>query len=595
MRNLRLLVGLFCCLFILTESFSQEAKSLKFLEKGNSYYNKHKDVKAQKYYEKAFQADSNNIKASLFYGIGLLETNEKWRALPFIKKAYHVDPNIYDQIDLYLGKAYFYNSEYSKAIFHLERAKSSIKNYSKEERKEINLRLEQCKHAIQLEEESLDFSIINLGPRINSSFSEYAPILNPEQEKILFSSTRTNKKNQKDYFADVYAAGYKESDSKAAYKIQNNFNTKYDDIILDISPEGNQILLHSYKNNGDIYISTFTDGQWSKPISISKNINDPNSFEGAACFSKDGNALYFTSDRRGGIGGLDIYVSEKQENGQWAKAYNLGPEINTKGNEDAPSISKDEKILFFSSDGHFGIGGYDVFYSLKNELIQEWNSPKNMGVAINTPDDDINFVVSTDGTFAYFSSSRYDSYGGQDLYKVTLNPFTSENGSLLASLLPKNERVLQNQPFVHEVKMASNTFKTEPTIKDKEVLRNIYFNIDEEGLTEESKKQLTVIAQYLAKNKHVKIEVVGHTDDTGSKEYNIYLSEKRAGSVVEYLVSSGVSYERLYIKAFGNSVPLATNDDEKEGRELNRRVELNVVPEVKFLDLNEDVMYTRTK
>lgn len=588
-----LIIGLLSCLFFNTESLGQESKSLKLTKKGNNHFNKGRFDKAHQFYASALEADSSNFKASLYFGVGLLESEEKWRALPYILKAYLVDPEINDQIELYLGMAYQYNENFNKALHYFNKAKGSFRKYNKEERIEINLRIAQCKTAIELEKESPVYLVKNLGPSVNSSFSEYAPVLDPGQEKIIFSSNRIEKKKKGEYFTDIYSADKEEDELKTASKIKSTLNTKYDDMIMAIGDNGKQVLLYSYKNEGDIFISNLYQGEWSKPVTIGDNINTPEFFEGSACLSKDGNSLFFTSDRPGGYGGLDIYVSKKQENGIWGKPQNLGARINTKMNEESPSVSPDGKILFFSTEGHSGVGGFDVFYSLEEKDKDIWSNPVNMGLSVNTPEDDMNFTVSNDGAYAYFSTTRHDSYGAEDIYKVMLDKEDPGAETLLASLYPGNSNISHSPD--NQIILTTNDQSSRPSSFEEHLLRNIYFPIDEKELDGMASGQLDFIADFMKSNKDFRLELAGHTDDTGSDEYNFKLSEERVESAFKYLISKGISAPRLILQAYGNKVPIATNDDELEGRELNRRVEINIISDFKPFNISEENLYTLGK
>lgn len=581
------------CVLVATVSSAQESKSLKLLKKGNNHFNKGRFDKAHKIYGRALQADSNNLEASLYYGIGLLESNEKWKALSYIKKAYLNDPKINDQIELYMGMAYQYQGDYGKSLNHLNKARSTFRNYNRDEKIEIDLRITQCKKALELKQGSPVYLVNNLGPAVNSSFSEFAPVVDPKQEKLIFSSDRIEKRKKSDRFTDIYSADKEDEEVKSAGKITSGLNTKYDDMIMAISDDGKQVFLYSYKNNGDIYTSSITDGKWSKPVTIGENVNTADFFEGSACLSKDGTVLFFTSDRPGGFGGLDIYMSQLQENGKWGKPKNLGPKVNTGMNEESPSVSPEGKVLFFSTEGHEGIGGFDVFYTLQEENSKNWSTPVNMGLSVNTPEDDINFMVSNNGDYAYFSTTRPDTYGAEDIYKVILNPENSSGETLIASLYP--EKTAREKTTDKKEVLTSQTQTARISdFKDK-LLRNVYFEIDQADLSEDALKQLKTIAKYMKSNKDLKLELAGHTDDTGSHAYNLQLSEKRAEAVYTYLVSNGISPDRLALRAFGNKMPFATNDDEKEGRELNRRVEFNLVQDLMPKEFSLELLYTLGK
>lgn len=574
---------------------AQQKDAEKFLEKGNKHYNKQSFEKARQFYFKALEADSNNVKANLYAGIELLESDEKWKSLPYIEKAYSIDPLADDQMDFYLGMAYQYNYEFKKALFHLEQAKKAPKKYNKEEWNEIHLRMEQCKTAISLKDADVKFNVENMGPEVNSPFKDYAPVVSPMQDKMILTSNRTEGKSKKyrrgEYFMNIYVVEKSDNNWKIATKMDKSLNSRYDDMGLSFDDEGKSLLVHNSSiNNGDIFISDFNEGQWTKPVSLGENINTEKYIETSACLSPDGNSLYFTSNRSGGMGGMDIYVSYRNEDGSWGKAQNIGRDINTGGNEEAPFISADGNILFFSSDGHPGIGGLDVYYSIKDEKSGKWGKPSNMGFPVNTPQDDINFILAKDGLSGYYSATRYDSYGGEDIYKVSMLSGINENPSLLASFHKDAPGANPNNIFrrgnlfndIDEVQveaaLVSNQQVKERNIKSQHLLRNVYFNMTETDIDSATMGNLDQVAAYMERYKGTKLELAGHTDDIGSENYNLSLSEERAEAVFQYLVDKGIAPSRLNIKAYGKTMPLASNDDEKEGRELNRRVEFNILP-----------------
>jgi outer membrane protein OmpA-like peptidoglycan-associated protein len=376
--------------------------------------------------------------------------------------------------------------------------------------------------------------------------------------------------------------------------------------------------------NCDIYYSENVNGEWTPIKSVSDKINLPFSWESQPSISADGKTLYFISDRPGGYGGYDIYRSIKNDNGEWGTPINMGPNINSTGNEKSPFIHPDGKTLYFSSDGWMGLGGYDIFYSRLND-DGTWSKPVNIGYPINSPDDEVGFLVSTDGSQGYFASNKFNGKGGWDLYsfdlykeaqpekvlflkgtvksetevetgrakielknvetkKISEIPLDSNTGNYVA-VAPFNSdyiMTVKKAGYVYETRYIAridSTFKTpkqldlqlEPIELNKSYrINDIYFDFNSFTLTNESKMVLDQLIAFLNENASIHIEIQGHTDNIGNDADNLKLSKNRAESVYNYLNANDISEIRLTYKGFGKTIPVATNDTE-EGRAKNRR------------------------
>jgi outer membrane protein OmpA-like peptidoglycan-associated protein/tetratricopeptide (TPR) repeat protein len=376
--------------------------------------------------------------------------------------------------------------------------------------------------------------------------------------------------------------------------------------------------------NCDIFYSEYVNEEWTKIRSVSDKINQSTTWESQPSISSDGRTLYFISDRQGGIGGYDIYKSMKDEKGEWGYPINLGPGINSAGNEKSPFIHPDGKTLYFSTDGRTGLGGYDIFYS-RLDSNGNWSKPKNIGYPINSGDDEIGFFVSTDGTHGFFASNKLKGKGGWDLYsfelynearpekvlfikgtvkseaiaepvkarielknletrKISEIPLDTNTGNYVA-IAPFNDdyiMTVKKEGFVYETRYISridSTFKTparidvdiEPIELNKSYrINDIYFDFNKYDLTNASKAVLDQLIEFLNENLEIRIQIQGHTDNIGNDTENLRLSENRAKSVYTYLVDKGIKNIRLTYKGFGKTMPVANNDTE-EGRARNRR------------------------
>ena len=328
--------------------------------------------------------------------------------------------------DYYLGKALLKNEKYNEAIAQFEKYKLNPLN--KETNIEVDHQIEICKSAISLNNKFAVAKITNIGPPINTAGSEYTPVF-PSDESFMVFTYRGEKSmggkqilpNRVDmkngiYFEDVMISHKDKFNNWTEPITITAINTNGHDAAVHISHDGQR--LFTYRNigvgSGDIYMSTLDGLNWGVPEKV-KGINS-NFWEGSVCLSPDEKTIYFSSDRQGGLGGRDIYFAQLLPDGKWGNIKNMGPEINTTFDEDAPFIHADGTTLFFSSTGHNTIGGYDIF---KSDLKQgKWTTPYNLGKPVNTPQDDKFYMVSSNGEIGYYSTEKKDGKGLQDIYMV---------------------------------------------------------------------------------------------------------------------------------------------------------------------------------
>jgi outer membrane protein OmpA-like peptidoglycan-associated protein/tetratricopeptide (TPR) repeat protein len=382
--------------------------------------------------------------------------------------------------------------------------------------------------------------------------------------------------------------------------------------------------------NCDICYSEFRSGSWTEIQSISDKVNQPDSWESQPTITSDGQTLYFVSDRDGGYGGYDIYKTQKDESGNWGHPVNMGPKINTSGNEKSPFIHTDSQTLYFSSDGHMGLGGYDIFFT-KHSEDGSWTDPENIGYPINSPEDDVGFFVSTDGHYGYFASNKFEGIGGWDLYyfdlyeearpekvlfvkgkieevddsglketrvelkntetkEVTSIPVDTITGEYVAAVLFREDHILtvkrkgyvQESNYISQIDPRySSPAKLTVSLKPVEIgesyrLNDIYFDFNSFELGRESKIVIEEFADFLFDNPSMKVSIEGHTDNIGNEGFNLILSEKRAKSVYDHLISQGISTGQIDYRGFGQSKPIASNATD-EGRALNRRTEFVII------------------
>lgn len=653
----------------------------QLLEIGDEiYYQQKAPEVAKEQYVAAAQADPDNIRANYMAGKLITETINKHEATPYFLKVYSLDANFRFDILYSIGRAYQYGQEFEKAIeyYNLYTQKleqeAEYRGDDKIPLSQVQRRIYESENGLEYMQNARNFSIVNIGESINSNSLDYAPVINADETMMIFTSRRRDGNlNENVYddnfpYEDIFISYKKDGKWSPAENIGNTVNTLYFESNLALSADGQQLYIYRDENNGDIYVSDRkSDNTWSAPQPLSSNINSSYS-ENSVSISPDGQTLYFSSNRPGGYGGIDIYKCEKDRRGVWGKVTNLGDAINTPFDEDGVFIDYDGKTLYFSSRGHKGIGGYDIYKSIYDAGNSQWSPPVNLGYPINTPDDDIFFVSTKDGKRGYYATVRSDGSGYLDIYMV--EPDRSSNASNKLEKQKPNEITTQKkesnkiinkvatttpdkslQPvrlllkvednktqivLSSQVKLKSTTGGKElvpvevskgiyqfeiqqekarqyvlsvespgymfkslkmeiPAAKadlqefrkkiglDKVtegyrmVLEFIYFDFNNASLKKESRDGLESIRTFLESNKNTNIEIAGHTDSWGPRAYNKDLSQKRAQAIVDYLIQQGIDASRLIAHGYGEEQPLASNDDENEGRELNRRVELRVL------------------
>jgi outer membrane protein OmpA-like peptidoglycan-associated protein len=551
-----------------------------------------------------------------------IENYEKARA---IDSNYFLDYNLPYSINL-AGKG-----EFEKALEAVGRF-LTVTNLNEQSRKAGEFRQKCYRFALDYahthDNAGYKFEPRNLGDSINSAVSEYYPTLTIDAGKFIYTR-RVNNFNEDFYESDRENGIFHKSKS-----LEGNINTNQNEGAQNISQDGQWLIFTGCnfpegRGSCDLYISYLTDRGWSAPENLGDSINTE-AWESAPSLSPDKRDLYFASRRADGFGGSDIYVSHRLRNGQWSSPESLGPVINTVGDEGTPFIHADNQSLYFTSSGHPGYGGDDLFISRKGPG-GVWQKPENLGYPINTIENEGSLVISADGKTAYYASDRADSRGGLDLYtfelrndirpaqtlwvkgkvfdKTTLKGLpsgveltdlstrtvisqlqTDETGNYLITL-PKGK------DYAFNVNRKGYLFFSEnfPLSQHKEdtaynidiplqpieanaaiVLRNIFFDPNKYELKPESQVELDKLVQLLKDNPTLKIQINGHTDNSGKPSENMPLSENRAKAVTTYLTSKGVNAARLSFKGWGETQPVADNGT-PEGRAQNRRTELKVI------------------
>ncbi len=397
------------------------------LRTGRYFYEFEKYSLAKRAFLQAYKGLPNNAELNYKLGMCYIETYPKRFALQYFKNAYQINPEISYDILYLLGRGYQVSYEFDEAIKLYERFRSSLSGRDIENWQSIiNRRIEECNYAKEVILKPILVDIMNLGRAINSEYPDYRPLVSANDSILMFTSRRsTTTGRQKDpsdyqYYEDIYFSVNKDFNWQSARNIGTDLNTISHDAVVGLSADGNKLIYYDgSKNAGDLFISEKKGTGWSTPKPLPEKINTIFN-ESSAAFSRTCDTLYYVSNKPdGSFGGKDIYMTVLGKDGEWSDPKNLGPVINTKWDEDGVSIAPDGRTMYFSSQGHQSMGGYDIFRSIQNRN-GNWLLPENVGYPINTPDDDIFFVISRQGKYAYYSSAKDDSFGEQDIYKITI-------------------------------------------------------------------------------------------------------------------------------------------------------------------------------
>ncbi len=615
---------------------SSSNKAIKAYNEGVSLYDYFDYKNAETNFKIAIATDSGFYEAYMVLGELMLKQMRNKEAVLYYNHAVRIDSMYYPPLFFYLAEAEFRTGDYINALIHyriyLLQNKISEKNRTLALKKVIN-----CEYAINAMKSPVPFNPVSVGSSINSPDDEYWPSITADGQTLMF--TRQNKASGSAIGSrieqeDFYVSHLSDNGWTMAINAGAPLNTINNEGAQTISSGGNYMYFTACDRPGgsgscDLYFSAFDNGKWSVPVNVGSPVNT-HYWESQPSISADGRMLFFSSSRPGGIGGKDIWYSVLKENNKWDVPVNLGTTVNTPGDEMSPFFHFDGKTLYFSSDGRPGMGGFDIYFSRMN-VDSSWTVPKNLGYPINTFNDEMGLVIEANGQYAYFSS-KHDNITGKDIYyfaldeslrpdpvsylkgkvydketgrmlkanyelinlsigKTTVKSISDSEGNFLVCLpsgynyglnVSKTGYLFYSENFVFE---GVHTVM-EPFIKkiilspvkvgEKIHLSNVFYDIDSWELKKESFPELNSLVDLLTVNSDIKVEIGGYTDSTGSKEHNLILSQKRALSVVEYLIKKGITSTRLKYKGYGNQSPVGDNIT-FEGRKINRRTEVKII------------------
>ncbi|RFP64505.1 hypothetical protein D0N36_13810 [Hymenobacter lapidiphilus] len=424
----------------------------KDLKAGDAFYESDppRYEQALVFYLKAQQLNPNNDQLNLKIGDCYLHSGFKPRALEYLQRAYQLNPDVSPRIHYLLGRGLHLNAKWNEAIAEYKRAipASGTKNTAGLVL-DIQKKVKECENGRRLAAKPSRVFIDNAGQGVNSPYPDYGPVITADESVILFTSRREGSTGGKTdpelggYFEDIYQSAREGKDNwSAARNLGENINTDGHDATVGLAPDGQRLLVYLEDNGGDLNQAELRGTEWSRPQKLGSRINSKY-HESSASYTPDGRHLFFVSDKEGGLGSRDIYRIEIEGRGP---AQNLGSVINTSYGEEGVFLHPDGKTMYFSSEGHDAMGGYDIFKSVLEN--GKWSKPENLGWPINTPDDDVFFVISASGRHGYYSSVREDGLGGKDIYQITFlgaekPPVLSQEDQLLASRVqPVKETLL---------------------------------------------------------------------------------------------------------------------------------------------------------
>jgi len=428
--------------------------------------------------------------AALNYKIGYcyLHSIQRVKCIDYFKKAYSLNPNIAPDILWVLATGYHLNAEFDKAIELYTKYKNQLSPSNLQaKRKEIDKRVLECNNGKELIKTPIRVYIDNCGPNINTMYPEYSPLISADESMMMYTSRREDTygggRDPEDnlFFEDIYISYNDGKNWGQAKNVGKPLNTNNNDATVGLSPDGTQLFTFNGKaNNGDIFVSSLKGSEWTSPDDgpLRKYINT-DFHETSASFSFDGKTMYFISDRPDGFGKHDMWETHwDSEKERWAEPKNMGSTINTEYDEEGVFMHPDGRTLYFSSCGHNTMGGFDIFKSTLSD-DGSWSKPENIGYPVNTPDDDLFFILSASGKHGYYSSVRDDGQGDYDIYMIIFrgpekNPVLQNEDNLLANVEPITESVITEQV---EIKTTRLTI-LKGTVKDALTLNPIEASIE---------------------------------------------------------------------------------------------------------------------
>ncbi len=624
---------------------------------------------ARDHYLYALQYNPDNAALNYKLGVCYLYTDNKYEAINYLLRAYTIDAEVSGDIHLVLGMAYQLILEFDKAMEQYNTHSSQLQADEKQEFSgTLKKRFDECMSGKSLSRKPVRVIIQPLGEEVNSKYDDYNPLFAFNDTALFFTSRRPYGKAKRSKFdnkynEDIYSSALEDGVFQKAMRYDKPFNTENNDAVVGITTDGNTLILYrGHIQGGDLQLSSFRadKNKWMRPKGVTGRLTSKDG-ETSACFSPDGNELYYISrNSKLSLGGKDILFSRLDSKGKWSKPVNLGVTINSPYDEEGVFITPDNRYLYFASKGHNSMGGFDIFRSERKEN-GHWSDPVNLGYPLNTPDDEVFYITDRTGSHGYYSAIREGGSGARDICKVVFlgsekelvlktedqlvagpdpqltgflmmpelidmdhsllltgsvidtmeglepivakldfyDPSTGDRKATAISDTMGSYTVNLPEPMAYAIeinasgylyyldildysaasgdeKMRQDFFLRKVEVGTKVVLDHIYFETGKAILRSESEEALNQVLRFLENNPSLRLEISGHTDNTGSLRINQKLSRDRASAVVNYLVGKGIPQEMLESKGYADTQPVAENNT-SDGRMQNRRVEFKVL------------------
>jgi outer membrane protein OmpA-like peptidoglycan-associated protein len=616
---------------------TKSKKAIEFYTEADNYRVRGQFSQAIGLLKQALEKDRNFVEAYYRLGIIYMTLKDFPQAIKHLETGLGLTADIRKQKIFWydLGESYFTVGEYEKAEKTIsEFLKAETQNRQKIDR--AKLLMNNIAFARNSKNNASAYKLKPLSDTVNAFVMQYFPVLTADQQELIFTRRMGGGPNDDEDL--VISRKNARGRWQEPQSLSKNINTRLNEGTCTISADGRKLIFTSCvgrQGHGscDLYQSFRVGDEWTEPKNLGPNVNS-SEWESQPSLSADGRTLYFVSDRRGGAGRRDIWMSILNEKGQWTRAKNAGKPINTIYDEISPFIHVNNRVLYFASNGLTGFGGYDIFSSERDTAFA-WSPPQNMGSPINNHEDQFSLFITADGKKGYYSheEARDGGYSTSQIFEIEIpeenqiryksnyvkgvvrdketrrplaagieliNLETNETESLITSdsisgaylivltqgaeyalYVNRREYLFQSLNFNY-----SQVQDYEPIILDIDlekategttaVLQNIFFDVDKFDLKEKSVTELQKILRFMKENPRIRVEISGHTDNSGAVLYNLQLSEKRAQSVYDYLVTNGIDSRRLQPKGYGPNRPLSDNNSEA-GRQKNRRIEFKLI------------------
>jgi len=622
------------------EYTTKSKKAKKAFEGALTFFEAKKYSDANDYIDRALKYDSNFVEAYILRGQMAKEQNDIDETILNYQKAVEINPDFYPKLIYMLAAMELDQGYYHEALQHFKQYAVRL-DADASLRRRIEYGVDKCQFAIKQIDNPVPFEPKNLGPNVNTENDEYVNAISADDQMLILTQKHEATTRNIDAWGGktedlMFSKRNSQGEWGRIRDLGPTFNTTANEGAMSIAPDNSIVVFTAFNRkdgygSGDLYISKRRGDKWTKPTNMGQGVNS-RWWDTNPSISSDGKTIYFISNRKGGQGESDIWTAELNDAGMWGNVRNLGAVVNTRGKEMTPYIHPDGRTLYFASDGHMGMGGMDLFVTRRNEQ-GEWSTPVNLGYPINTRENEMGIVINALGDLAYISSEREGGYGAYDIYSFELYPqarptavtylkgivrdaetnnpipakFSLINLNTGKTIISSTSDALKgdflviipvNEPLALNVEKKGYLFysdnfnvqgdysKIKPFLKNIDlkpirpnqsiVLKNIFFASASYNLEDESSVELNKLYELLKHNSSLKVEIGGYTDDIGDESDNLKLSQNRAKAVMDYLLKKGISPDRLSYKGYGETHPVADNATE-EGRAKNRRTELKVI------------------